>query len=382
MQKKQTFRWYYYLIGAWIVMGLLAPLLANQRPLYAVEHGVMQFPACRQMLGIADTTFSRNWLTFNQYERVLRAPIPYSAIDCVDLKNMAVAPFAAQDVPNAHYYHYLGTDKFGVDVAAYMLYGWHAAVKIGIFSILIAFLLGISLGMSAAFWENDRLKMGRIQAIFSIVFIFLLVFYILIMPLGSFFLKLLFGIFIFYGCQKIFTTCLNPFFDKNKILNKQYAIPLDGFVLRAMDLLNSIPKLLLLLAMASILPNCRWWHVAILIGCLFWTSFARLARAEVLRLKAQPFVESAEASGLYDIQILLRHILPNAMPVIWPLIGFGVGAAILTEASISFLGINIHEASWGLLLHQSIEDTSMWWLAVFPGFALFLTILLFNLREE
>jgi peptide/nickel transport system permease protein len=382
MQKKQTFRWYYYLVGTWIILGLLAPLLANQRPLYTVEHGVTQFPACRPMLGIADTTFSRNWLTYNQYDAVFRAAIPYSAIDCVDLKNVSVAPFTAQDVSNARYYHYLGTDKFGVDVASYMLYGWHTAVKIGIFSILIACFLGILLGMSAAYWGNDRLQIGNIQGIFAILLAFLFVFYVFIMPLGSFFLKFIIGVLIFYACQKIFTTYLNPFFDKNKIPNHQRAIPLDSIVLRAMDLLNSIPKLLLLLAMASILPNCRWWHIAILIGCLFWTSFARLARAEALRLKAQPFVESAEASGLYELQILRRHILPNAMPALWPLIGFGVGAAILAEASISFLGINIHEASWGLLLHQSIEDSSMWWLAVFPGFALFLTILLFNSREE
>ncbi len=382
MQKKYNFRWYHYLVSTWIVLGILAPFFANQRPLYCVEHGVGQSPAYRQMMGIADTTFGRNWLTYQQYDDVYRAPIPYSAIDCVDLNNIAVSPFAAQDVPNARYYHYLGTDKFGVDVAAYMLYGWHSAVKIGIFSILIAFLIGVSLGLSAAYWGNDRLKVGTIQGIFSCFLLFLLVFYIFLMPLGSFLLKLVFGIFLFYLSQQIFIRYLNPFFKKNKIPNRARFIPLDMLVLRAMDLLNSIPKLLVLLAIFSILPNSKWWHIALLIGCLLWTSFARLARAEALRLKAMPFIESAEANGLYQSQILIRHILPNAMPAIWPLIGFGVGTAILAEASISFLGINIHEASWGLLLHQSVEDTSLWWLAVFPGLALFLTLLLFNSREE
>lgn len=377
MQKKPFFHWYYYLIGAWIFLGLFAPLLANQRPLFCVEHGEIQFPACCEMLGISDTTFSRNWLTYNNYESVLRAPIPYSAENCIDLKNRETAPFVAQDVPNAHYYHYLGTDTNGIDVTAYMLYGWHNAVKIGIFSMLIAFFIGVSLGMSAAYWGNQGIQVSRLQAILNVMLISIFSFYTFFMPLGNLVLKLFLSLFLLF----IFNTYAKKYFSDLKNTSK-FNVPLDSIVLRSIDLLNSIPKILLLLALASVLHECRWWHIALLIGCLFWTAFARLARAETLRLKTQPFVESAQATGLHTHQIILRHILPNAMSSLKVLLAFGIGGAILAEASMAFLGLNINAPSWGVLLHQANENTNAWWLAVFPGIAIFLTLLLFNSAEN
>jgi peptide/nickel transport system permease protein len=379
MQKKQPSRWYYYLVGTWIILGLFAPLLANQRPLFCIEHNKIQFPAYREIFEIPDTTFSRNWLTYSNYERVIRAPIPYSAENCIDLKNRETPPFIAQNVPNAYYYHYLGTDINGVDVMAYMLYGWHNAVKIGIFSMLIAFFIGVLLGMSAAYWGNQGIRINQFQVMLNVLLVAVFSFYAFIMPLGNCLLKL--------SISLLFLFFINAFLNKHKRFSLKTSsaeinIPLDDIVLRSMDLLNSIPKILLLLALASVLHECRWWHIALLIGCLFWTAFARLARAETLRLKAQPFVESAQASGLYAHQIIVRHILPNAMPSLKVLLAFGIGSAILAEASMAFLGLNINAPSWGILLHQANENTNAWWLAVFPGLAIFLTLLLFNSSEN
>ena len=320
-----------------------------------------------------DSTSLRNWLTYEKYERVIRAPIPYSATDCIDLKNRAVAPFAAQDVANARYYHYLGTDENGVDVAAYMLYGWHTAVKIGALATFISFLIGLLFGLSAAYFRNDGLSVPVYKLFLYSITLGFGYFYIFIVPIGS----ILFKIFIF--CSLIFLIYkLNIPNKKNNTIH----IALDTILLRTMDTINSFPKILVLLSIAAILVKCQWWHIAILIGCIAWTSVARLARAETLRIKGLSFFEAAKASGLYDWSIIRNHILPNVLPSIWILLGFSVSSAIMVEASMSFIGLNIHEASWGLLLNQAHSNQALWWLAFFPGFAIFMTVLIFSVWAE
>jgi peptide/nickel transport system permease protein len=120
------------------------------------------------------------------------------------------------------------------------------------------------------------------------------------------------------------------------------------------------------------------------LGVTGWTRIARLTRGEFLKLKESEFVVAARALGTGRLRIMFRHILPNALaPVLVP-ISFGIAAAILIESGLSFLGFGAPppNPSWGTLLNAGRSNLQMWWLILFPGMAIFLTVLAYNLIGE
>jgi len=158
----------------------------------------------------------------------------------------------------------------------------------------------------------------------------------------------------------------------------------DMLTSRITEIVMCIPTLVLILAMISLLEKPTIWHTMAIIGMTGWTGIARLTRGEFLRLKNSEFVMAARAAGVGPVRIMLRHILPNALaPVLVP-ITFGIASAILTESSLSFLGFGPPPptASWGSILNDARGNLSMWWLVVFPGVAIFLTVLSYNLIGE
>jgi peptide/nickel transport system permease protein len=121
-----------------------------------------------------------------------------------------------------------------------------------------------------------------------------------------------------------------------------------------------------------------------IIGCTGWTSISRLARAEFLKLRESEFVTAARALGASQLRIMFRYILPNALaPVLVP-ITFGIASAILIESGLSFLGFGAPppNPSWGTLLNAGRNNLQLWWLIFFPGTAIFLAVLAYNLIGE
>jgi peptide/nickel transport system permease protein len=158
----------------------------------------------------------------------------------------------------------------------------------------------------------------------------------------------------------------------------------DTITSRATEIVMCIPTLVLILAIIAILEKPTIWHTMAIIGATGWTGIARLTRGEFLRLRNAEFVMAARAAGAGPLRIMLRHILPNALaPVLVP-ITFGIASAILTESSLSFLGFGPPPptASWGSVLNDARSNLTMWWLVVFPGLAIFLTVLAYNLVGE
>ncbi len=159
-----------------------------------------------------------------------------------------------------------------------------------------------------------------------------------------------------------------------------YGGMIDQVTMRIVDIWMSIPGLVLLITMVAVFgPGL--FKAMVLIGILSWAGTARIVRGQFLSLKEQGFVEAAKAAGASDARIIFRHVLPNAMaPIIVDATLFLAGA-ILLEAGLSFLGLGVQPptASWGNMLSdgQSYLSTA-WWIAVFPGVAIFLTVLSFN----
>lgn len=157
----------------------------------------------------------------------------------------------------------------------------------------------------------------------------------------------------------------------------------DMLLSRLIEVVMCIPSLVLILALIAILERRTIWHMMAVLGCTSWTSIARFTRAEFIKLREMEFVTAARALGAGNMRIMLRHILPNALaPVLVP-ITFGIAAAILIESGLSFLGFgDPNQPSWGKLLSAGRSNYTMWWLIVFPGLAVFLAVLAYNLVGE
>ncbi len=161
----------------------------------------------------------------------------------------------------------------------------------------------------------------------------------------------------------------------------------DGVLSRAIEVMLCIPTLVLILAMIAVVQNPTIWHTMAVIGLTGWTGIARLTRGEFLKLREYDYVSGAKALGAGPMRIMFLHILRNALAPILVPISFGIAAAILIESGLSFLGYGPPSSpSWGKLLAMGREhlgaNFKAWWLILFPGIAIFLTVLAYNLIGE
>ena len=158
----------------------------------------------------------------------------------------------------------------------------------------------------------------------------------------------------------------------------------DRVIMRFVDIMLSIPTFFLLLAVIAFLePGIS--NIMIVIGLTSWMGITRLVRAEFLSVKEREFTQSARAIGAGDMRIIFRHILPNSTAPVLVSAVLGVAGAILTESALSFLGIGVQPptSSWGNILTIGKDNIEIaWWLSVFPGVAILVTVLAYNLLGE
>jgi len=216
--------------------------------------------------------------------------------------------------------HWLGTDALGRDLAARVIHGARVSLAVGTLAAAFALLLGVPLGA----WAGYR---------------------------GGW---------------------------------------VDALIARCVETVLCFPTLLLVMTVLATAP--AWLHglsdelrIALVLGLTGWVPIARYLRAEFLKLRESDMVAAARAAGGGDLRIIVRHILPSALAPVLVTAAFAVGAAIGLEAALSFLGLGVRPptATWGGLLSDAREQVHHgWWLALFPGTALFLAVLSCNLIGE
>lgn len=154
----------------------------------------------------------------------------------------------------------------------------------------------------------------------------------------------------------------------------------DWIVSRLIEVILCFPLLFLVLGIVALFKPSLW-TIMVSLGLTSWTTEARYVRGEFLRIRDLEFAHAARASGARDARIIFRHLLPNALAPVLVSASFGVAWAILIESALSFLGfgVPIPTASWGSILSIAEEHIQYaWWLALFPGVAIFLTVASFN----
>jgi len=158
----------------------------------------------------------------------------------------------------------------------------------------------------------------------------------------------------------------------------------DSVLMRFVDIMLSIPTFFLILAVIAILDPSLI-NIMIVIGLTGWMGVGRLVRGEFLSLKERDFVTAAKALGTSDIGIIFRHLLPNALSPVYVSAILGIAGAILTESGLSFLGLGVQPPtpSWGNILTAGKDNIEIaWWLSLFPGLAILITVLGYNLLGE
>lgn len=236
----------------------------------------------------------------------------------------AMLGFATRGAPS--WAHLLGTDRNGYDVLTRVIYGAPTALAVGLGAMLVAALIGILVGGIAGYLGGlaDEVLM-RVTDLFLVIPVFVMILAVV----------------------------------------RLFGIVVVGTWLERVPFLNLTT-------------------IIVLLGTFGWPPIARLARAEFLRLKGLDFVEAARCIGAQPLDILFRHILPNALPSLVVVIALGIGGAILSELMISFLGFGDPKAiSWGQLLYFNYQVLKVSpWAVLAPGSAIFITVLGFNLLAD
>lgn len=163
----------------------------------------------------------------------------------------------------------------------------------------------------------------------------------------------------------------------------------DGVLMRGVDVMISFPSLILALAIVGAV-GANLQNIILVIAIVYTPQYARLIRGDVLSVKEEEFVEAARGTGLSEMKVLAKHVIPNAFTAVFVQATFHVATAIIFEASLSFLGLGVQPPTptWGVLIADGRQYLPEgWWISTFPGLAIMFTVLAFNifgdgLRDE
>lgn len=403
----------FYILLVLALVALLAPFIANEKPLYANYKGNTLFPAFtfQSNYHLADEQTGDSLhiqLDIADWKRmdltsVWWAPVPWSPESPDRANRNCRGPSDPQRFVTAQgdtlfissrFRHKLGTTENGTDVLSALIHGTRISLGIGFISMGIAAVIGLFLGAIAGYFGDHRARMRRGQFYFillSIPFAWFYAFSVRTYSLkdaladsgSAFLLQLLISIAVFALVIWIFSLA-GKLISRGSFLGKQVNVPLDSIISRGIEILNSIPVLILVISLAALTKSYSIIYIMIIIGLTSWTGIARFTRAEFLRIRSMDYILAAEAMGFTERRIIFRHALINGIAPSLVSIAFGIAAAILIESGLSFLGIGLppEVLTWGKLLNQGRNNFDAWWLIVFPGIAIFITVTVYNLIGE
>lgn len=385
------------------MIALFADFLAYQKPLVCEYNGKTYYPLVYDYLSEVGLyqwepkLILAEWREMELDGTVTNAfwpPIRYAPGELDYANQRLLSPFDNQIVPTWKHWHYFGTDREGRDILSGLIHGTRISLTIGLVAVGIAAVIGIFLGAMAGYFGDRRLQLSRIGILFLILGLFLGYFYgfqvrtlvlkeALAEGTGPIVLQTLLSILIMVGSTIAMLLLAKPL-EYIPWLGKKKYLWIDIFVSRAIEIWSSIPALLLLITISALTEENSIGFLMIVLGLFSWPGIARFLRGEILRTRSQMYIEAARSMGFSEMRVLFRHTVPNSLAPVLVVIAFGIAGAIVAEASLSFLGIGVPEEviTWGGLLREANQDLSAWWLSLFPGLAIFITVTSLNLVGE
>lgn len=406
----------FYILIVLVIVAISAHFIANDQPLYAKYRGKTFYPAFQTYFNSTKIDSTINPETGNieelqfditdwkqlDLESVVWAPIPYSPEKPDRYNREYVSPSGIQYYKNpqgervespAIFRHHMGTDAIGRDVTSGLIHGTKISLLVGIISMGIASIVGITLGALAGFFGDKNLVTTRLRYYLTILGVILGFFYGFIArninisegfnaSMGSGAVQLLISLVLLIAVPVLFN-----FIGKVNLpgfLGKKVTVPIDSIVSRSIEILNSMPRLLLIITISAIMKERSLVILMVIIGITSWTGIARFTRAEFLKIRELEFLQAAKALGYSNRRTMIKHALPNGLAPVFVSIAFGIASAILIESGLSFLGIGVPDeaVTWGSLLSLGRQEFEAWWLVMFPGLAIFVTITVYNLIGE
>lgn len=382
-----------------VILGGLADVLSNDRPVKCDVEEQTLYPMMQPDLSLEVSQPGGGLLTLRA-ERIdwhdldltnfWWAPIPYGKR--ARTAHSSISPIGQQKLKNGQVLtwrnrHWFGTDQSGRDILAGMLRGIRISLGIGILATLLAGLIGFLIGSIAGYFSDDRLILPRYLKWTVGPSILIGSWYGFIRrklefsEVAGWDWWLQFGIGIIWLTGVISLIVGIGWYIWKQGKQKNSVIRIDFFLSRIIEILDSLPQLLLIITLGAILARDIWTFIT-LIGLTSWSGIARMVRAETLRIRNSDYITAARISQIPSRRILLRHVWPQIIPVMLVPLAFGVGNVIIAESSLSFLGVIEQSSSWGGMLAEAVHVRQLWWLPIFPGIAIFLTVLAVNVLGE
>ncbi|GHA57199.1 ABC transporter permease [Pontibacter akesuensis] len=303
-------------------------------------------------------------------------PLPYSP-GYLDLNYAFLPPFSESALATQHW---LGTDGLGRDILSNLLYGARSAFLISFPVMTVATLFGLLIGVSSGYFGDKGLVMPRYLLLALVVTMAVSCYYGLYIPLQVMEFKLPFT----YATQALsallglvlLCALLAKILASYTFWKRKVKLPADWLVLRSIEALNTIPRFVLILVLASFMPPSVLLLSLLLVFTL-WPTPARLARAEMLKIKELPYFEAARSVGTPPLLLIWRHAIPNLLGPVLVAFTFGLGGLLALESTLSFLNIGLPTTfvSWGRTIAGFRTNTAAWWLVAFPGGLLSITVL-------
>lgn len=388
-----------WVVGFLGIVALLADFLAYNKPIVTSYQGKTIWPIFRD--------YGERWFGLKLWEAELRKvdwravevdwavwPLVRYAPEELDLRNApAVGPFDEQFIRSPAERHPLGTDNLGRDLLSGLIHGTRISLTVGLVSVGISALIGILLGAMAGYFGDSTLQVSRAtlwHGILGLLLGLFYAFYVRRFALGE---ALSAGFFPFLGTLFLSLLWLvgvtgivwlpSRLLKKTRWGGRRVYVWVDLTISRLIEIMISLPTTLLIFTVAAIAKPSLFLVMAV-IGLTSWTGIARFTRGEMLKVRSLDYIQAARALGYSDLRIMLLHALPNSLAPVLVSIAFGIASAILVESGLSFLGIGVPPTTvtWGSLLASARSATGAWWLAVFPGLAIFLVVTLFNVLGE
>lgn len=387
-----------YFLGFLLFLALARDILANGRPLWCKINGQRYWPGLRTVwadehkpygIRILDSLEeNQQWQRF-RYEAAFFAPIPFSPGDYIRNPSVSFSK-PGENHPGfpPGFRHWLGTDEQGRDVAAALVAGARVAVFTGALAMAIALGIGLLLGAVAGYFGDDRLRLPR-----GVIWLNMLG-----LPFASMYAYFIRADAISrhaavpWGMEVIVFVLILLIFNvlyfalrRLPYLRKPVSVPADILIMRLAEVFNSIPRMILLIVVATLAPKQSLWVLIAVIGALSWTGVAKFVRSELLRVRELEYVTAARGLGYSEWRILLRHALPNALRPALIAFSFGVGGAIVLEASLTFLGFggnSFRGVSWGSLLLSMKGHEKIWWVGLPAGLIIAFTVIALNTIGE